>query len=119
VVRGECHSPEIIVHKDSDGDEHEARVRCAYSARGRRLIGDRILAGGRIKSPNEELVRGIVAPYRAGGRVLVRVDPADPERAVLEAAPAVTGPKGWLIFVGFLLASSAYVATTLTFPSPF
>jgi hypothetical protein len=119
VVRGEILSAEVIVHEDSDGDEYEARVRYAYSVGGRRLLGDRTQAGGKIKSPNETLVRGIIAPYRAGDRVLVRFDPANPDRAVLEAAPTVTGLKGWLIFGGFLLASSAYIAMTLTFPSPF
>ena len=119
VVRGEILSAEVIVHEDSDGDQYEARVRYAYSVGGRRLTGDRIQAGAKIKSFNETLVRSIVAPYRAGDRVLVRFDPANPERAVLEAAPSVTGIKAWLIFGGFLLASSAYVATTLTFPAPF
>jgi hypothetical protein len=112
-VAGKILSVEVAVRKDSDADEYEAKLRYAYRIDGQHLIGTRIRAGGKNMSTDEALIRSMAARYRPGQRVSVRVDPARHDRAVLEAAPEDTGIKPWLIFGGFLLASSAYAAVSM------
>lgn len=88
------------------------RISYRYEFSGRQYEGGRVSFGGIDKNQVEKI------RYVSGGdRVLVYVDPKEPERSVL--VPGVMlGAQALLIFGGFILVVIASILRSLLPPSP-
>ena len=118
MAHGEILQSELVVERDSDGDDYIPRVRYAWTAHGKRWTGDRIRIGPGMSFKDRMLAQHALAPYRAGERVRVWYDPEKPSRAVLEREATGAGLQPWLIMGLFLLGAAAYTNLTMLVPAP-
>lgn len=72
---------------DEDGDEttwHTPQVSYRYAFQGSEFVGQRLRFGS-TKTLNAKKAEDMLAPYPAGANVTIRVNPANPAEATLEA----------------------------------